>query len=357
MRESLAALGWDERWAAVRADFDASHGEPVRVTAQHRDRWEIASAAGNRVARVLGSPAESGRPVTGDWVLARPGPEASDPWGIVSILPRRSAVRRGAAGETGAEQVLAANVDRLWIVQALETPPNLRSIERYLAVAWESGASPEVVLTKSDLAADVEGAVSSVQAIAFGVPVHAVSIEDPPALLALEASLAPGRTVALVGPSGAGKSTLINHLSDSDVTRTGDVRPGDRKGRHTTTSRELFRIRSGALLLDTPGMRELKVLDLDEGLGHAFPDIEALAESCRFRDCAHSSEPGCAVTEAVERGAMDPERLASYRKLLAEAAAQRRRSDPLARAEHVAEYKTAMRTLKYHPKRKRRDDT
>jgi ribosome biogenesis GTPase len=246
--------------------------------------------------------------------------------------------------------VLAANVDRLWIVQALDTPPNLRSLERYLAVAWESGATPEIVLTKSDLAGDLSGAVESVGAIAFGTPVWVVSVKDRRGLKTVRDSLTPGCTVALVGPSGAGKSTLINYLADSEVVQTGEVRPGDRKGRHTTTRRELFVIDGGALLLDTPGMRELKVLDLDDGLGHAFPDIDAFSEQCRFRDCSHSSEPGCAVVAAVEQGQLDPGRLASFRKLEAEAAYQRRRSDPQARAEHVAEHKTAMRTLRYHPK-------
>jgi ribosome biogenesis GTPase len=269
------------------------------------------------------------------------------------VLPRRSAVRRGAAGETQTEQVLAANIDRLWIVQALDRPPNLRSLERYLAVAWESGASPEIVLTKSDLAEDVERATESVCAIAFGVPVVVVSVEDGAALDALRASLIFGQTVALLGPSGAGKSTLINHLAGAELTETGVVRTGDRKGRHTTTGRELFPIHGGALLLDTPGMRELRVFDLDEGLDLAFPDIEAFAAACRFRDCSHSAEPGCAVLAAVEDGRLAESRLASYRKLEAEAAYERRKADPRAQAEHVAEWKTAMRTLKHHPKYRR----
>jgi ribosome biogenesis GTPase len=246
--------------------------------------------------------------------------------------------------------VLAANVDRLWIVQALDIPPNLRSLERYLAVAWESGTSPEIVLTKSDLAADAEGALATVREIAFGVPVWMVSVEDEVALASLRSSLAAGSTVALLGPSGAGKSTLINRLAGAEVTRTDEVRPKDRKGRHTTTGRELFPIHGGALLLDTPGMRELKVLALDEGLEQTFPEIEELAAGCRFRDCSHASEPGCAVLAAVEEGRLAADRLASYRKLEAEAAYERRRADPRAQAEYVAEHKTALKTVKYHPK-------
>jgi ribosome biogenesis GTPase len=248
---------------------------------------------------------------------------------------------------------LAANVDRLWIVQSLERSPNLRSLERYLAVAWESGASPEIILTKSDLAEELERAIESVNQVAFGTLVWVVSIEDTVAMDGLRGSLLSGQTVALLGPSGAGKSTLINQLADTEVAKTGEVRSGDRKGRHTTTGRQLFPIQGGALLLDTPGMRELKVLDLDVGLGQAFPEIEELSAECRFRDCSHSSEPGCAVLAAVEDGGLDPDRMASYRKLQAEAAYERRRIDPEAQAEYVAEWKTTMRTLKHHPKYRR----
>lgn len=352
--ERLSALGWDADWATTFERVENSAARPARVTAQHRDRWTLYSEEGSHDARVVSSGPPGLRPVTGDWVGCVPGPHQSDPWSIVSVLQRRSAVRRGSAGDSPAEQVLAANVDRLWIVQSLETRPNLRSLERYLAVAWESGALPEIVLTKSDLAEALEEATGSVSTIAFGTQVWVVSVEDPSAMNALRGSLASGRTVALLGPSGAGKSTLINHLADSEVAQTREVRLGDGKGRHTTTGRELFPIHGGALLLDTPGMRELKVLDLDEGLGRAFPEIDEFSESCRFRDCTHSTEPGCAVLAAVVAGELDPDRLASYRKLEAEAAYERRRVDPKARAEHVAEWKTAMRTLKHHPKYQRR---
>jgi ribosome biogenesis GTPase len=250
-------------------------------------------------------------------------------------------------------QVLATNVDRLWIVHGLDLPPNLRRLERYLAVGWESGASPELMLTKSDLASQLDEAVAAVREIAFGVPLWVVSKSDPEALDSLRDSLESGSTVALLGPSGAGKSTLINLLAGTEVARTGEVRVGDRKGRHTTTSREVIRIHNDALLLDTPGLRELRVLTLDEGLGRAFPEIEELAGRCRFRDCSHRTEPGCAVLRAVEEGTLAVDRLASFRKLEAAAAYERRRADPRAMAEAVAEYKTAMKTIKYHPKHHR----
>jgi len=354
VKPALGAWGWDEAWAASfeRLALDA---QPARVTSQHRDRWVIQAEQGPRPARLPTAASSRSIPVTGDWVACVPGPSETDPWSILQVLPRRSAVRRGSAGESRSDQVLAANVDRLWIVQSLETPPKLRSLERYLAVGWESGATPEIVLTKSDLAEDLENAVEQVRGISFGVALWVTSVTDPASLEALRVSLGAGSTVALLGPSGAGKSTLVNRLAGSDLARTGEVRGVDRKGRHTTSGRELFQIHNGALLLDTPGMRELRVLTLEEGLGQAFPDIQRLAAECRFRDCSHVSEPGCAVLRGVSEGRLGEDRLLSYRKLQAEAAYERRRVDPRARAEQVAEHKTAMKTLKYHPKHQRHD--
>ena len=295
-------------------------------------------------------------PVTGDWVVAARGPCEVDPWSIQAVLPRRSAVTRGSAGHGRGEQILAANVDRLWIVHSLESAPNPRRLERYLAVAWESGASPELVLSKSDLADDVEGALSVARRVALGVPLWVVSTADRGSLKEIRSSLGRGATVALLGPSGAGKSTLVNELAGEEVAATGEVREGDKKGRHTTTARQLIRIHNGALLLDTPGLRELRVLALDEGLDHAFPEIDALAGQCRFRDCTHEAEPGCAVLRAVEEGRLSGERLASFKKLQAEVAAELRRSDPRARKAALAETKTALKTLKRHHHKYRRED-
>jgi ribosome biogenesis GTPase / thiamine phosphate phosphatase len=352
----LDAFGWDTDWATALAE--AGHGvsaECGRVTAQYRDRWVAQLESSSSAARITSAFFRGAMPVTGDWVVVEPGPSHSDPVSILDVLPRRSAVSRGAAGTGTTEQVLAANIDTAWIVQGLDAPLNLRRIERYLAVVWESGAVPEVILTKADLVADPESAGSHVESVALGVAVHVVSTEDSESIRALRSSLRAGRTVALLGPSGAGKSTLINALAEEHLAGTGPVRTFDRKGRHTTTGRELFQIPGGALMLDTPGLRELRVWDLAEGLLQTFPEIDGLAGACRFRDCQHDVEPGCAVVAAVASGVLDAERLASYRKLLAEAAYAERKSDPLALASAVAKHKTALKTMKYHPKYRRQD--
>jgi len=348
---ALELWGWDAGWGGLLEGRPEGPEVPARIVAQQRERWTLQTPTGVAAARLTSAAPVEPYPAIGDWVLAAPGPTPSDPYAIVGVLPRRTALVRGGAGGEGV-QTLAANVDDVWIAHALDTPLNLRRLERYLALAWESGARPTVLLTKADVATDVEQALGEVARVAPGAAVIAVSVADVEAVGKLREGLRPGSTVVLLGPSGAGKSTLINTLADAELARTGAVREHDAKGRHTTTHRELFRIPGGALFVDTPGIRELRVLELGEGLAQAFPEIDELTGECRFRDCAHETEPGCAVLEAVADGRVDAARLESFRKLRAEAASQARRSDPRLRKQAVSEHKTALKTLKHHPKYK-----
>ncbi len=346
----LRGWGWDDQWAEQAATLNAEMPRIGRVTGQDKNRWSLRMEHGLQLARLPSASRLDTNPVVGDWVVATPGPEPTDPWSLRFVLARRSQISRGESGSGQAAQVLAANVDKVWIVHGLDAAVNLRRLERYLAVVWESGASPEIILTKTDLITDVDSEVSRLQTTAMGVPIRRVSSTDPDSIQALRNTLKVGSTVCLLGPSGVGKSTLVNVLSGSDVSPVGEVREGDRKGRHTTTRRALFQIPGGACLLDTPGIRELRVWTLDEGLIGAFPDIEEHAEGCHFRDCQHATEPGCAVLAAVDAGTLDPGRLESFRKLQAEAAYEQRKNDRRARAAALSDHKSALKTVKYHPK-------
>jgi ribosome biogenesis GTPase len=245
--------------------------------------------------------------------------------------------------------VVAANVDTVFLVSGLDGDFNLRRIERYLAAAWESGAAPVILLNKSDLAGDVEGRIAEVERIAIGTPVIALSALEGRGLEALAPWLAPGRTVALLGSSGVGKSTLVNALLGAERQPTRAVRDSDSRGRHATSRRELVPLPGGALLLDTPGMRALAPWGADEAPG-GFAEIAALAEECRFRDCRHASEPGCAVRGAVERGTLDRARLTSWHKLRREREWLASRQDARARAEREARWKAITRSMRHHPK-------
>ena len=320
-RSELVSLGWDDGWATSLAAHPGEAGHiPARVIAEHRDHYVIADGRVTRRAILAGrlrhriASAED-LPAVGDWVLVATG-DGAQPRAdadadttsalIQGVLPRRTAFRRKRAGEATEAQVVAANVDIALLLMALPDDVNVRRLERYLTLAWESGALPAVVLTKADLADDVASAIAIVRSAAPGVDVVAISLATGIGLDALERLLAPGRTAVLLGSSGVGKSTLANQLLGEERLRVGAVRE-DGKGRHTTTHRELFTLRSGALLIDTPGMRELQLWSADAGLSAAFDDVERLAAECRFRDCTHASEPGCAVRQAVESGVLAPE--------------------------------------------------
>ncbi len=333
----LETYGWSETLQRQFTDH-AAHGlTPGRVIVQQRGLYTLVTPEGEAAAELSGkflheaSPGD--HPVTGDWVACAVR-SAEGAATIHHVLPRASVFIRRASGPGGGAQVVAANVDQVLLTASLNADLSLRRLERYLATAWESGAQPVIVLTKADGCPAPDALVAQVEAIAFGVPVHVVSALTGQGIAALSASLAPATTSVLLGSSGVGKSTLVNALAGAEIMDTGGIREDDAKGRHTTTHRELVRLPSGALILDTPGMRELGLWDSDDGLAAAFGDIEALGRSCRFRDCSHQAEPGCAVRVALRTGELDEARWKSYGKLQRELAHLDRRDDPQARIEH-----------------------
>lgn len=316
----LSTLGWDARWSAalhaLRPRFAAVTLEAGRVLRQDRGWLRVGLAGGERLARIAGKfqkEAESTLelPTIGDWVaLSTAGAREAT---IHAVLPRRSVLARRMAGTEDEGQVIAANADVAFLMQGLEQPPNPRRIERALSMIAASGAEPVVLLNKSDVSSDPQAALEAVRAVAPQVAVHLLSAAHDADLGAVASYLGPGRTAVLLGPSGVGKSTLANRLLGEQRIATGEVRAGDAKGRHTTTRRELVVLPSGALLIDGPGVREFGLWEAD--VEQTFPDVDALAAQCRFRDCAHEQEPGCAVRAAAEAGQLDPRRLQSFQRL------------------------------------------
>jgi ribosome biogenesis GTPase / thiamine phosphate phosphatase len=355
--DPLGALGWDPGWVDAFAPHAAEGLRPARVIAVHRETSIVRDGAGDRPAAVSGAfrfaaLAHSDFPTVGDWVaLDRDSV-------IVMVVPRRSVFRRTAAdgSRRGAslddEQVMASNIDLALLVAGLDNDFNLRRIERYLAVAWSSSITPVVVLNKSDLADDVDGRLVAVDAIAPGVATVAVSARTGAGLDELRAHLRPGATAAILGSSGVGKSTLVNALLGEDRQATAEVRDSDSRGRHTTNHRELFELPGGALLVDTPGIRALEVLGAEVGVEATFDDVTDLAATCRFNDCRHDSEPGCAVRAALAAGSLSEERLSSHRKLERELARIDREGDPRARAEHRRTWRIIHNSVNEHMQRK-----
>jgi ribosome biogenesis GTPase / thiamine phosphate phosphatase len=316
----LAQLGWTPALEEQFAPHAADGLEPARVAVEHRDAYVVYTARGERPAELSGrlrhAAAERGDlPAVGDWVAVT----ATDPALVQAVLPRRTKFSRLAANDHGQtiEQVVAANVDVVFLVSAFGHDLNARRLERYLTAGWDSGADPVVVLNKLDVADDPARDLADVEAVAFGVPVHGVSAADGTGLEELSRYFDGDRTVALLGSSGVGKSSIVNRMLGRDRQDVGEIRE-DGRGRHTTTYRELLPLPAGGLVLDTPGLRELGLWEAEGGVDETFADVAELAAGCRFRDCAHEREPGCAVLVAVTDGRLAPERLESYSKLLRE---------------------------------------
>jgi ribosome biogenesis GTPase len=344
-------LGWDAYFEAMWNALEREAAEvPARVVSQQRSLWRIAGEFGECWATPSGKLRESGDldgdwPAVGDWVAAQV--TCTDNRATLhAVLHRRSQFVRKVAGKRVAQQVIAANVDTAFLVAALDGDFNLRRLERYLAQCWESGASPVIVLNKTDECNAVAARVADVESIARGVPVLAMSAQTGSGIVAMDAFLNPGRTIVLLGSSGVGKSTIVNRLLGHDLRVTQPVRESDSRGRHTTTARELLRLPTGALVIDTPGLRELQLWDAAGGVAESFADIEQLASECRFRDCRHDHEPGCAVLAAIASGVLDRARWENRRKLEREQEFLRRKMDPEARHESQQKLKVLMRGVK-----------
>jgi ribosome biogenesis GTPase / thiamine phosphate phosphatase len=345
----LNALGWSPSREAEFEAYAAAGLAPARVAAQHRGGYVVYAEHGERPAVAAGrlrhaAVAAADLPAVGDWVAVEDGPNAAAAT-VHAVLERATAFSRKAAGEEAVEQVVAANVDVVFVVSAFGDDLNLRRLERYLAAGWESGARPVIILNKSDLAESPTAAVAEVEAVAFGVAVHAVCSLDGTGLDALAAYLGGGRTVALLGSSGVGKSSLLNRLLGWERQEVQALR-SDGRGRHTTTHRELVPLPGGGLVLDTPGMRELGLWAAEAGVDETFADVGELAAACRFADCAHETEPGCAIRAAIAEGRLAEARLESYRKLQRELRHLELKADPRARAEARRARRRFARSLK-----------
>ena len=316
-----ASLGWNDEFARHFAAYQSEGHVAGRVTMEARNKFIVATEAHGEVAAAVtgrmkhNAVTRGDLPVVGDWVAVSITGGETPKATIQAVLPRKSKFSRKTPGESGGEQPVAANIDFAFLLTGLDGNYNVRRIERYLLQMHGSGARPVVLLTKADICPDVDARLAEVAAVAGGASVHAISTLTGVGLAELAQYLRPGVTVALLGSSGVGKSTLLNHLLGNEAMRTQSVRLEDSRGRHTTSHRQLFLLPSGASLIDTPGMRELQLWGVEEGLEGAFPEIETIALGCRFTDCHHETEPGCAVQVAMQTGELDRDRFANYQKM------------------------------------------
>jgi ribosome biogenesis GTPase len=328
--EALLRLGWTEHFERAYQHYLDDGLEPARVAAQHKGSYVVLTAAGELRAEVSGrlrhlALHQSELPVVGDWVIVHRLPGENKAL-VHGLLPRATTFARKVAGVVTEQQVLAANVDVYFLVSALDQQFNARRMERYLTMAWDGAGTPVIVLTKADLCDDIESVLVAARAVAPEIDIHITSVASGAGVSDLSTSLLPHRTGVFIGPSGVGKSSLVNHLVGHEKLRTKSIRE-DGRGRHTTTHRELVALPAGGLVIDSPGIRELQLWDTSSGVDDTFADIRDLAGGCRFSDCAHDREPGCAVGAAVDDGRLLPTRFESYRKLTRELAWLERKRD------------------------------
>ena len=347
---ALERLGWTAALADAHAAHTAGGWRPARVVAEDRGSYLVLGPAGEQRASVTGrfrheTSDPAAFPAVGDWVAVETSPAGDTT--IHAVMPRRSALVRQAAGRRTEAQVVGANLDLVFVVASLNGDLNLRRLERYIAVAWESGAQPIVLLSKADLADDTVAILTGVEGVAAGATVLVVSSFDGRGVDEVRALIGPGRTAAFVGSSGVGKSTLLNRLAGEERALVNAIREDDARGRHTTTRRQIHLLPEGGLVLDTPGMRELSLWD-GEGLEQTFGDLDELSLGCRFGDCAHGAEPGCAVQAAIGAGTLGVDRLEAWRKLQKEARHHERQVDVLARNEERRRWKTISKSVGKH---------
>ncbi|WP_235988881.1 ribosome small subunit-dependent GTPase A [Aquibacillus kalidii] len=341
---NLKKLGWNDYFLALANGYiDDEDFTVARVSKEHKGLYEILNEDGQLFAEISGkmqhnSSERNDYPAVGDWVVIKKQQHENRAI-IHNVLPRRSKFSRKVAGATTQEQIVAANIDTIFLVSALNSDLNIRRIERYLVMAWESGANPVIILTKSDLCYDVESKVLDVEHIAIGVPIHVVSAMNGSGITDILPYLKEGETIALLGSSGVGKSTLTNKLLGKELLKVQNIREADDKGRHTTTHRELVVLPTGGVLIDTPGMRELQLWSAEDSVDVSFEDITRFAELCKFRDCNHEHEPGCAVKQAIKNDELDQERLTSYHKLQKELEYLERKTDKLAQLKEREKWK------------------
>ena len=356
---SLARWGWNSYFEAFWRGEDWKNALPARVIAQQRKFWRIVGNFGECWAEASGKlrlAADEGAhwPAVGDWVVAEL--HSVDTSAVIQeVLPRRSKFVRKSPGKKIEEQVIAANVDTALLVSALDGDFNPRRVERYLAQCWESGARPVIVLNKADACKEAREKAAEMERVAIGTAVYVVSAMTGQGFDELEEFLRPGHTLVLLGSSGVGKSTVANRLLGQTVQEVQPVRESDSRGRHTTTTRELFALPGGALLMDTPGLREMQLWDAEHGVTQAFADIDSLAARCRFGNCRHEAEPGCAVLAALNAGTLDAARIENQRKLLREQEFLRRKMDPEARQEQKEQWKLIHRAARQKYQQREKD--